>query len=43
MALTKKGKVNKIVAKNRQHAIKLQNAKPVIKKVDVEELKKQFA
>jgi hypothetical protein len=31
------------IAKNRQASIKMLNAKPVIKKVDVEEIKKSFS
>ncbi|GJM59894.1 MULTISPECIES: hypothetical protein [Persicobacter] len=40
--LVRKGKRNKAVAKNLNKAIAHACAKPVIKKVDVEELKKQF-
>lgn len=45
MASTKilrKARKNKARANHRQDVIKRQNKKPVIKKVDVEELKKEF-
>lgn len=40
--LKRKDRRNKNVASARQQKIKLLTAKPVIKKVDIEELKKQF-
>lgn len=46
MASTKilrKARRNKARANQRQKVIKRQNVKPVIKKVDVEELKKEFS
>ncbi|BDC98168.1 hypothetical protein [Persicobacter psychrovividus] len=40
--LVRKGKRNKAVAKNALKAISRATAQPVIKKVEIEELKKQF-
>ncbi len=40
--LKRKGRVNKTVSRLRIQSIKLLTATPVIKKVDIEELKKQF-
>lgn len=42
-SLKRKARKNRVVSKRRQQAIKLNTAKPVIKKVDVEKLKEEFA
>ena len=40
--LERKGRKNKLVAKKRTHKIKSLTAKPVIKNIDVEEIKESF-
>lgn len=41
--LERKGRVNKARAKNRKEVIKQISTTPIIKKVDIEELKAQFS
>lgn len=42
-SLKRKARKNMVVSKRRQQKIKLNTAKPVIKKVDVEKIKEEFA
>ncbi|MFA0960645.1 hypothetical protein AB9P05_02445 [Roseivirga sp. BDSF3-8] len=42
-SLKRKARKNRVVAKRRQDEMKRLNTKPVVKQVDIEEIKKEFA
>ncbi|MGB3181649.1 MAG: hypothetical protein WBB45_09680 [Cyclobacteriaceae bacterium] len=42
-SLKRKARKNRVVAKRRQDAMKRLNTQPVIKQIDIEEIKKEFA
>ena len=42
-SLKRKARKNRVVSKRRQQKIKLNTAKPVIKKIDLEKIKEEFA